>query len=500
MLTFEDKTATYIPATDNLAWWGYFINNGNWYPRYFDKYIIRLLYAAEQGRISKILLSVPPRHGKSTLISNIFTSYFLCKYPNEKVILSSYSQGLASELGGQVKDIINYYGQFTEKTPRISQDSKAKNKFHIAKPYTGQMLSVGAAGSILGFGAGLFIIDDPIKNIREAESPTIQQRLRSWFTGTAKTRLQRRTDGKDPIMIVIAQRLHLQDLHGIIRETEPTIPARKAIEILREGGTIDPRATWVDLNIPAICEDPEEDLLGRKKGEVLWEEQRDYNWLMAEKQAMGSYLFNAIYQGEPTERDGEIFKREWFYDDMGHFKHYINPEDIPTELTELRYWDTAAGGEHGDETAGVLTSYDGKTIYVKHLHNAKYTAGQLTRNIVKQAMKDGQKTLIKIEYEGGSQTRAYVSDLQHNTTLNGYLIRGDNVSKAGPKNIRSSYLEVACENGDVKFSRSIPKKQLDKMINQLVSFTGEDGRRDDIVDSLSGSVRHWKHNKTKVHL
>ncbi|MGI6565623.1 terminase large subunit [Methanosphaera sp.] len=499
MLTFEDKTATYIPATDNLAWWGYFINNGNWYPRYFDKYIIRLLYAAEQGRISKILLSVPPRHGKSTLISNIFTSYFLCKYPNEKVILSSYSQGLASELGGQVKDIINYYGQFTEKTPRISQDSKAKNKFHIAKPYTGQMLSVGAAGSILGFGAGLFIIDDPIKSVAEAQSPVIQEKLKDWFTGTAKTRLEIRTNGLPPIMIVIAQRLHMNDLQGIIKQSEPVISAEKAYNILDKGGSI-PRDTWVDLNLQAICTNPETDILHRQKGEVLWEEQRDYEWLMAEKKAMGSYLFNAIYQGEPTERDGEIFKREWFYDDMGHFKHYINPEDIPTELTELRYWDTAAGGEHGDETAGVLTSYDGKTIYVKHLHNAKYTAGQLTRNIVKQAMKDGQKTLIKIEYEGGSQTRAYVSDLQHNTTLNGYLIRGDNVSKAGPKNIRSSYLEVACENGDVKFSRSIPKKQLDKMINQLVSFTGEDGRRDDIVDSLSGSVRHWKHNKTKVHL
>lgn len=482
-----------------LGRWSILINQGHWRPRNFDILVIELLQYAIEGRVSKILLGIPSRHGKSTLISKNFCSYFLAHFPDEQVILSSYSQALASEFGGAVKDIINTYGCYSPYNVRISTDTKAKNKFHIAKPYHGQMLAVGSNGSILGFGAGLFIIDDPIKNIREAESRTIQQRLRSWFTGTAKTRLQRRTDGKDPIMIVIAQRLHLQDLHGIIRETEPTIPARKAMQILREGGTIDP-ATWVDMNIPAICEDPEEDLLGRKKGEVLWEEQRDYNWLMKEKQAMGSYQFNAIYQGEPQERDGEIFKREWFYDAMGHFKHYINPEDIPSELTELRYWDTAAGGEHGDETAGILTSYDGKTVYVKHLHNAKYTAGQLTRNIIKQAKKDGQKTMIKIEYEGGSQTRAYVSDLQHNPHLAGYLIRGDNVSKAGPKNIRSSYLEVASENGDVKFSRDIPKKQLDKIINQLISFTGEDGRRDDIVDSLSGSVRHWKHEKTRVRI
>lgn len=133
------------------------------------------------------------------------------------------------------------------------------------------------------------------------------------------------------------------------------------------------------MNIPAICVDPETDLLGRAKNEVLWEEQRDYEWLMKEKQAMGSYQFNAIYQGEPIEREGNIFLREWFYDDMGHFKCWIDPEKIPCELPQLRYWDTATGGENGDETAGTLTSYDGKTVYVHHIHNAKYTAGQLTR-------------------------------------------------------------------------------------------------------------------------
>lgn len=482
-----------------LGRWSILINNGQWKPRNFDILIIELLQYALQGKVSKILLGVPSRHGKSTLISKNFCSYFLSHFPDEQVILSSYSQGLASEFGGSVKDIINNYGYLSPYNVQLSTDTKAKNKFHIAYPYQGQMLATGSAGSILGFGAGLFIIDDPIKSIREAESPTIQQRLRSWFTGTAKTRLQKRTNGLPPIMIIIAQRLHLNDLHGIVRSTEPTISAKKAFQILRSGGTIT-QDVWVDLNIPAICENPEEDLLGRKKNEVLWSEQRSYNWLMSEKRAMGSYQFNAIYQGEPMERDGEIFKREWFYDENGHFKQYIDPESIPSELPLLRYWDTATGGEKGDETAGILTSYDGELVYVHHIHNAKYTAGQLTRNIIKQARKDGQKTFIKLEYEGGSQTRAYVSDLQHNPLIRGYGLRGDNVRKAGPKNVRSSYLEVACENNEVKFSRNIPFKQVEKVIKQLLEFTGEDGKKDDLVDSLSGSVRHWKREKTKIHM
>jgi hypothetical protein len=68
MLSIKEKNNTYIPATDNMAWWGYFINNGNWYPRYFDKYIIRLLYAAEQGRVSKYYYQF--HHGMVKVLSS----------------------------------------------------------------------------------------------------------------------------------------------------------------------------------------------------------------------------------------------------------------------------------------------------------------------------------------------------------------------------------------------------------------------------------------------
>lgn len=484
--SLNGSNKNYIPSTDNIAWWGYFINNGNWYPRYFDKYIIKLLYLAEQGKISKILLSIPSRHGKSTLISKIFTSYFLCKYPNEKVILSSYSQGLASEFGGQVKDIINYYGQYTENAPQIARDSKAKNKFHLAKPYTGQMLAVGASGSILGFGAGLFIIDDPIKNVAEAQSTVIQEKLKDWFTGTAKTRLERRTNGLPPIMIVIAQRLHMNDLHGLIKQSEPTITAENAFKLLDNGGII-PQDTWVELNLQAICTNPETDILHRQKGEVLWEEQRDYNWLMAEKRAMGSYLFNCIYQGEPTERDGEIFKRDWFYDHItGESTCIINKEDVPQDIPLIRYWDFAGSGTKGDETSGVLTGYDGETMYVLHLNNGKYTASQTYNQFIKTTKNDGKHVNVYIEQEPGSASKILINKIQHLQELRGYHITPDKVRTA--KNVRSFDLEALAENHQLKF---LDAPWTDKMIQQLISFTGAEGERDDIVDSLTGSAVRW---------
>ena len=103
-------------VTHRLSSWSYEINNGLWTPRKFDAYIIRLIdkYAIKEDKVNKILLSVPSRHGKSTLISKNLTSYFLTHYPEDKVILTAYSQALASQFGGQVKDIINYYGQESE--------------------------------------------------------------------------------------------------------------------------------------------------------------------------------------------------------------------------------------------------------------------------------------------------------------------------------------------------------------------------------------------------
>jgi len=472
--------------------WSILINNGYWKPRQHDVLIIELLQYALQGKVSKILLGVPSRHGKSTLISKNFASYFLAHFPNDKVILTAYSQGLASEFGGQVKDVLNYYGGLSPYDVKLSTDSKAKNKFKLNHPYHGQMLAVGAGGSILGFGAGLFIVDDPIKNIADAESKIKQQRLSDWFSGTAKTRLERRSDGKPPIMLVIAQRLHLKDLHGIIRETEPTIPADTGLQILRNGGQIDPN-TWLDLNIPAICDDPN-DILGRDIGEVLWEEQRSYDWLMAEKKAMGSYLFNAIYQGQPIERDGNIFKRSWFMDETTNtIFNQINLNELPEDLPLMRYWDFAASGKDGDGTSGLLTGYDGENIYFIDLVAGKFSSSETLKHFKRTAKKDGKKTLIKIEQEPGAGSKLLINKFRTDKSLRGYHIRSDKVNMA--KNVRSFDLEALAEDGKCYFVKA-PWNT--KLIDQLVAFTGQDGGEDDIVDTATGSAKHWLRPRRKV--
>lgn len=491
--SFEDRLSK-VKGKLNLGAWSVIVNNGLWKPRNFDMKIMELIQYALDGKVSRILLSVPSRHGKSTLISRNLASYFLSYYPNDKVILSAYSQGLASEFGGQVKDIINYYGWLSPYNVKLSTDSRAKNKFNIDK-YRGQMLAVGAAGSIMGFGAGLFIVDDPIKNVADAESEVKQQKLREWFGGVVRSRLERRTNGRPPIIIVIAQRLHLKDLHGIIKESSPSIDALKAFQILENGGTI-PDNVWVDLNIPAICTNPATDILGRKQGEVLWEYQRDYNWLMNEKREIGSYLFNAIYQGNPQERDGNVFKREWFMNqETGEIYNQLTLSEIPEHLPRLRYWDFGASGKKGDATAGMLSAWDrdDEQLIFMNLVTGNFTANQVLDMFRKTAFRDGREVKIRIEQEPGAGSKLLINSFRRDPDFKGYDIRSDKVKYS--KLIRSFNLEALAESGSIWWLKG--DWNID-VIDHLVAFTGEDGKKDDIADSCTGSARIWKKPRAKI--
>lgn len=248
------------------------------------------------------------------------------------------------------------------------------------------------------------------------------------------------------------------------------------------------------MNIPAICTNPETDLLGRKLNDVLWDEQRDYNWLMAEKKSMGSYLFNAIYQGEPQERDGNIFKREWFEDPVtGRLTCTIPAQQVPEDLPELRYWDFGASGDDGDATAGMKTSYDGEYMYVLDLVNGKFTSRDVLKHFMQTAKNDGKACRIKIEQEPGAGSKTLIQKFRQEKELKGYHIRGDKVKTA--KNIRSFELEALAEDRKILLVQA-PWNQL--LVDQLVSFTGKDGGTDDIVDTCTGSARHWKRPRRRI--
>jgi predicted phage terminase large subunit-like protein len=160
------------------------------------------------------------------------------------------------------------------------------------------MVTAGVGGGLTGKGAHLLIIDDPVKNAEEAQSERTREAHHDWWKSTARTRLQPGAG-----VILVMTRWHEDDLAGRLLADQI------------EGGD-----KWEVLNLPALCENPETDPLGRTAGEVLWPEFFDRDWMDQTKRAMGTYWFTAMYQQRPAPADGMLFKRQ-------NFRYYERLED-----------------------------------------------------------------------------------------------------------------------------------------------------------------------------
>jgi predicted phage terminase large subunit-like protein len=160
----------------------------------------------------------------------------------------------------------------------------------------------------------------------------------------------------------------------------------------------------------------------------------------------------------------------------------------------MRYWDFGASGKKGDATAGALTAYDGNNFYILDINTGKYSASQVLSTFERTALHDGVDTKIRIEQEPGAGSKLLINQFRRNPEFKQYSIRGDKVKLK--KNVRSFNLEALAEAGRVYWLKG--DWNID-IIDHLVSFTGEDGKPDDITDSLTGSCNIWKKPKRKVY-
>lgn len=278
------------------GWFAFNSSRAKWtYPphlKLIDKHLLDL----SQRKISKLIVNMPPRHGKSELISKYFPAWYLGRYPNHNVILVSYSASFAVSWGRKVKSLINEFGDdyFGIK---INPDATSSASFEISPSFPfikagGIMSSVGAGGPITGKGADLLIIDDPIKNDEEAHSKTIRDNIWDWFTSTALTRLE-----PNGIVVIIMTRWHRDDLCG-------RLTAQQETEKFKPNAEFD---DWKILNLPATA--GENDMLGRKPEEPLWEKRFPPEKLESIKNSIGSYWFSALYQQSPSPEGSGIFKK-----------------------------------------------------------------------------------------------------------------------------------------------------------------------------------------------
>jgi predicted phage terminase large subunit-like protein len=274
------------------------------------------LEAIERGENDRLMVWLPPRHGKSELVSVRFPAWFEARNPSKSFITASYGGELASGFGRRARNVLAM-ARVREIFPDVSlaQDSKAANLWHTEQG--GAFLAVGVGGGITGYGAHILNIDDPIKTRQEAESRTYRENVWQWYKSEAYTRLE-----PGGAIVLTLTRWHEDDLAG------------RLIAEMEAGGD-----RWRIIRLPALAEDG--DPLERAKGAPLWPSRFDLEALERIRQTLGSRDWAALYQQRPAPEEGVIFKWWPRYD------------ALPDGTTELLIGiDTAyTEGDRADATA-----------------------------------------------------------------------------------------------------------------------------------------------------
>ena len=284
-LSSQEKEAIRVIAKNELIAFNGFVNT-QYQASWLHREISRQLERVERGEIKRLMIFVPPRNGKSEVGSILFPAWLLGKHPEKEIITSSYSGDLAQDFGYKTRNIVDSQEYQKLFKTRLREDSKSKAKWLTEEG--GGYTAVGVGGAITGRGADVLIIDDPVKNREEAESQIIRDKVWSWYTSTAYTRLE-----KNGAIILILTRWHKDDLAG------------RLLKAQESGGDI-----WEVVKFPAIATHDE---LFRKQGEALWPTKYDLDVLNQIKNNIGSYDWSALYMQEPIASENQEFKEAYYH-------------------------------------------------------------------------------------------------------------------------------------------------------------------------------------------
>jgi predicted phage terminase large subunit-like protein len=265
--------------------------NPRYQPSAVHRFLADKLEAVERGDVQRLIITFPPRHGKTTLASIAFPAWCLGRNPFRNVIACSYAQHLANTNSRKARNQITTPGYPFPTT--LAGDRAAVQQW--VTNAGGEYNAAGVGGSITGMGADILIIDDYVKNIEQADSPEYRQKVWEWYTDVAYPRLH-----DEGVAVVIGTRWHEDDLIGRLLMNQPS-----------QGGEGD---EWTVIKLRAIAEyaPGEPDPLGRAIGEPLWPEKYTADRLLRRKSVMSSRQWQAQYQASPVAEEGGIFKRAWW--------------------------------------------------------------------------------------------------------------------------------------------------------------------------------------------
>jgi len=396
------------------------------------------LEAVERGEIKRLMVFMPPRHGKTEQASIRFPAWYLGKHPQHSIIGCSYAEGLAYTVSSAVRDTIGSPKYQRLWSHQLDQSGAVHWRLKEKQDLRPSYIAAGVGGGITGQGADVLLIDDPVKSAEEASSATIQERNYDWYRMVARTRL-----APNAAIVLIQTRWHLNDLAG---------------RILAEAKANPEADQWVVLSLPAI-----------QDGKALWPERYPLAVLQTTRASIGSRAFEALYQCSPSQAEGNVFKREWwkFYRARPAFEYIIHS------------WDTAFKAKAGND-------YSVCTVW------GVTDTGYYLLEVLRERLEMPElKRLCTIGYERDHPNDVLIEDAASGQSLIQEIKRESRmpirpVKVDSDKVSRAYAVTPLIEAGRVYLPEYAP--WLSSYIEELSAFPN--GEHDDMVDSTTQALRH----------
>lgn len=299
-------------------------------PADFHKVYYRVLDSFSKGDIKKLMITMPPQHGKSEGSTRRLPAYMLGRNPDAKIAIASYNATFAEEFNTDIQKIIDseaYHKVFPEtylnesNVVTISGTAKRNSRKFEIVGHRGSLKAVGRGGALTGSSVDVMIMDDLYKDYEEGNSPIVRDSVWNWYTTVVKTRLH-----NDSQELIVFTRWHEDDLIGRLEEKNNVI----TITNLDDIDNLQP-TDWVKINFEAIKTDKATDIDPRETSEPLWPARHSLAKL-EESKDLGEDEFECLYQGDPVSSKGLLYKE---------FQTY---ESLPTLYDKKNYTDTADKG------------------------------------------------------------------------------------------------------------------------------------------------------------
>jgi len=444
LFTFIAKTFATIDGSQEFS--------SNWHIEVIADRLMR----AYRREVKRLIIALPPRNLKSISASVAFPAWALGKNPALRFICASYSQELSAKLARDCRTVMSTpWYQRAFPNGRLNPDKMAEGEFETLSG--GSRLSTSVGGTLTGRGGNFIIIDDPIKP-QEAQSQARRESVKQWYDSTLYSRLDNK---KDDVIILIMQRVHVDDLVAHVMEKED----------------------WEFLRLPAIAEDDERYALsdgrrvGRRAGEALDVKREPLAILKGLRKSMTAYQFSAQYQQSPVPAEGNLLRWRWF-------QVYETLPAATKGSSIVQSWDLASSINSGSDWS-VCTTWlvQDRKYYLIDVFRKRMEFPALKRKIVSHASEFGAKIVLLEEAGIGL---SFVQQLREER------LRVIGVRPEGSKEDRIAAQSPIIEAGSVFLPAHAP--WLDDFREEVRAFPI--GRNDDQVDSMS-QLLNWAERRPK---